>query len=180
MAHDRAQWARRHEAARAWQPRRIRLLLVSEAPPDDPARDFYFAGDDHGDALFEAVGEVLLERAPGAGDRETALRELRRRGVFVVPLFDGSARARPVADYVTALALRVQDLAPEHVVLIGRATTDAAAKPLAQAGAPVVPVRVSAPSDADPAAFRREFRQALVRAGVEKLIRPLPASKARG
>jgi hypothetical protein len=54
---------------------------------------------------------------------------------------------------------------------------DAAQRALAKAGLPVVDVRVPAPSDGQEVEFRQALRQALVRAGLEKLIRPRSAAK---
>jgi len=46
------------------------------------------------------------------------------------------------------------------------------------AGVPVVDVRIPFPVPDHPEIFRQKFRQALVRGGLEKLIRPLPTPKA--
>lgn len=75
------------------------------------------------------------------------------------------------------LAIRIQDLAAEHVIPIGARLRDAVAKRLEAAGVPVVPRPVPAPvRDADPD-FARPLRTALVHAGLDSLIRPLPAAR---
>jgi hypothetical protein len=177
MPSERQARASRREAARQWQPKRIRLLLVTEGPPRDSGRGFYLEHEREPDPLFQQVCEVLFEASPP--DPVVGLKELRRRGVFAIELIEAPEPRRPMADYVTALALRLEELAPEHVVLVGAGTYDAAHAPLARAGVPVVGVRVPFAAAGSDAAFRREFRRAVVRAGLEQLIRPLKASGAK-
>ena len=47
---------------------------------------------------------------------------------------------------------------------------------MTRAGLPVMDVKVPFPGAGHDVEFRQKFRQALVRAGLEKLIRPLPKS----
>src|SRR5262249_52401005 len=76
---------RRQAAATKYQPNRIKLLLVAEGPPDDLSRSFYFEqGDD--DGLFEHVARILFEEPPRPGDKAIYLKELKRRGVFLIDL----------------------------------------------------------------------------------------------
>lgn len=177
MPSERQALASRREAARRWQPKKIRLLLVAEGPPREPGGGFYLEAEREFEPLFRQLCEVLFEAAPP--DKVAGLKELRRRGVFVAELIESAEPRRPMADYVTALALRLQDLAPEHVVLVGAGVDDAAHKPLARAGVPVVDVRVPFAPSGSEAAFRRELRRALVRAGLEALIRPLGRAKPK-
>jgi hypothetical protein len=167
---------RRRAAAAAYRPNRVRLLLISDSPPADPARYFYFDGGDD-DPLFHAVATVLFEESP-VGVRAPWLKELRRRGVFSIELKpDAARRDEPLAPYVAPLLLNLDPLAPEAIVLVGADVFDAAQRALAKAGLPVVDVRVPAPSDGQEVEFRQALRQALVRAGLEKLIRPRSAAK---
>ncbi|HET7224526.1 MAG TPA: hypothetical protein VFK69_02340 [Candidatus Eisenbacteria bacterium] len=177
MPSERQALAGRREAARRWQPKKIRLLLVAEGPPRDPGRGFYLEQEREPDPLFQQVCEVLFEASPP--DKVAGLKELRRRGVFALELIEAPEPRRPMADYVTALALKLEELAPAHVVLVGAGTYDAAHGPLARAGVPVVGVRVPFAASGSDAAFRREFRRAVVRAGLEQLIRPLKAPGAK-
>src|SRR6185503_13396991 len=62
-------WNRRRTAAKKYQPNRVRLLLVAEAPPAEESLYFYF--EDHGsrEALFDEVCAVLFEET-AAGNKE--------------------------------------------------------------------------------------------------------------
>ena len=167
-------WLRRQAAARIHQPKKIRLLILGESPSADD-RWFYYTGADSMDAMFEAVCEVLLEQKP-TGEKEPYLKELKRRGVFYVELKPDASRVdEKLAGYVPPLLINLGILAPEHIVLVGPDVYEAAYKPLAKAGLPVVDVRVPEPGHA--VEFRQKMRQALVRADLEKLIRPRPAPK---
>ena len=54
---------------------------------------------------------------------------------------------------------------------------DAAYSKMSEAGLPVVDVRIPHLEPDRPETFRQKLRQALVRADLEKLIRPLPTPK---
>jgi hypothetical protein len=172
-----AAWNRRREAARKYRPNRIRLLVVAESPPAEPERYFYFEDADSHDELFDALCEVLFEAAP-AGEKAPYLKELKRRGVYVTELKPDAPRdGESLAPYIAPFALNLYDLAPERIVLVS-ADVYAAYGPLKKDGHPVVDVRIPAPSAKDGVKFRQAFRQALVRAELEKLIRKPPAPKA--
>jgi len=170
-----AAWTRRKAVARPYQPKRIRLLVVAEAPPADEERYFYFEGAATTDPLFEEVCAVLFEARP-AGDKAPYLRELRRRGVFVIEAMPDLAGAdRPLGPYVAPLLLNLDTLAPEKIILVTARVYDAVhpqAKKL-----PVVDVRIPFGASPDQPEFRQAFRRALVRAGLERLIRPVRVSR---
>lgn len=171
-------WTRRRTAARKYQPNRVRLLLVAESPPGDESLYFYFEDPHSGDPLFREVCEVLLEQAPP--DKATALKELRRRGVFATELKPDGPRAKEsLAAYVMPFLLNLGPLAPERIILIGGDVYDVLHPALTKAKLPVVDLRVPSPTTRDPVEFRQTLRQALVRADLEKLIRPLPKPKPR-
>jgi len=164
--------AAREELARRWRPRRIRLLLIAAATPEDPAHDFYsLDAGASADPLFAGVAHVLFE-TDRVGDRESALRALRRRGVFVT--YASPSRDVRLADSVPWLPLRLDELAAGRIVLVGSELWDAAHASLVAAGAPLVDKRVPEPAPGHRVEFARELRTALVRAGLENLIRPLP------
>lgn len=176
MAKPNPGWLRRQAAARKHQPKRIRLLLLAEAPPDEE-RFFYAEAEGNVEPLFEQVGEVLFE-APPTGEKTRLLKELRRRGVFVAELKpDGPRGEEALEPYVAPLLINLTTLSPEKIVAIGDAYAAARAS-LEKAGFPIVDVKVPAPSPGKEMEFRQALRQALVRADLEKLIRPLP--KPRG
>lgn len=164
-------WERRKLAARKHRPATIRLLLVSDAPPGDEDRYFYFEHEGAADPLFDAVAAVIFEERPDV-DRGTLLKELKRRGVFVIELKPDAPRAgEDLAPYADWLALTIDALAPERIVLVSSAVAKAAGTRLAAAGLPVDPDATPDPAE-DAVGFRRELRAALVRAGLERLIRP--------
>jgi hypothetical protein len=168
---------RRQEAARTYRPKTIRLLLVAESPPDDESRYFYFEGGETTDELFEQIAAVLFEGPPD-GDKTPRLKELRRRGVFVVELKpDATAGGGALSTCVGPFLLNLETLAPAHIVLIGSDVHGALHTAIAKAGLPLVDVRVPSASSEHEAEFRRTLRQALVRAGLENLIRPLRPAK---
>jgi hypothetical protein len=173
----RQAWARRKAAASVYQPKRVRLLLVAESPPADDRAYFYFADESASDPLFEEVCGVLFEAKP-AGNTTACLKELRRRGIFVVELKPDAPRAdEALSGYVGPLLLNLDALSPEKIVLISADVYAAAFREMASAGLPVVDMKIPFPSAGHEVEFRQAFRQALVRAGLEKMIRPLPAAK---
>jgi hypothetical protein len=169
-------WNRRKMAAQKFRPKRIRVLLVAESPPADLERYFYFEEPGSADPLFEQICEVLFEEKPRLDSKPVYLAQLRRRGVFVVELKPDAPREdEKLEPYVPWLALTLDPLAPQRVVLIGDAYGAARAK-LVDAGFQVVDIKVPAPTAGKEAAYRQELRTALVRGDLESLIRPLPAS----
>jgi hypothetical protein len=171
------EWTRRRMAAQKYRPNRIRVLLIAESPPEDLSRYFYFEDAGSTDPLFDAVCEVLFEGE--RADKLTGLKELKRRGVYVVELKPDSPRGESkLAPYVPPFLINLETLAPETIVTIGDAY-DAAFRAIEKAKLPVVDVKVPDPAAGDLASFRNKLRQALVRGGLEKLIKPLSPS-ARG
>jgi hypothetical protein len=163
------EWLRRQAAARAHQPKQIKLLVLGESPP---AGGSWFYAPGEMDPMFVQLCTVLFEEEP-AGEKEPYLKELKRRGVFYAELKpDAPRQHEKLADYTAPLTINLGILAPEHLVLVGAEVYQAAYRPLEKAGLPVVDVRVPDPEQA--AEFRQKFRQALVRAELEKLIRPRP------
>lgn len=163
---------RRRAAAASHQPKPIRLLLVAESPPEELDRYFYFDGPEL-DPLFEGVCEVLFEEKPDPGRASDYLKQLRRRGLFAIELRpDGTDLGAKQQDSVGWLVIRCEDLQAEHIVLVGTAVYRAAYPALAKADLPVVDVKVDFPSTDRQSEFRRQLRTALVKAGLENLIRP--------
>jgi hypothetical protein len=165
--------ARRATAAAKYQPKRMRLLIAAESPPENEATYFYFEDPAARDELFSEITEVLFEASSGT-EKVSYLKELRRRGVFVVELKpDAPRHDEPLGPYVPPFLINAGTLAPEHIILVGPAVYDAAYGAMEKAGLPVVDVRVPTPSSGREVTFRQSFRQALVRADLEKMIRPL-------
>jgi len=177
MSQPNEAWNRRKAAARKYQPKRIRLLLVAESPPADESRYFYFEDAESAEPLFEEVCGVLFEDTPRP-DKGASLKELRRRGVFLVDLKpDAPRRAEPLGPYWGPFMLNLGPLAPEKIVLLTVDVYDALHSVMKKAGLPVVDLRIPFAPAGEQTHFRQKVRQALVRADLEKLIRPLPVPK---
>src|SRR2546426_8333734 len=169
-------WRRRESGARKYQPRRIRLLLIAESPTAD--QGFFYAEAGPPNLLFQEVCQVLFEATPGE-EKVPFLKELRRRGIFLVDLKpDAPRRSEALGPYVGPLLINLGTLGAEGVILVHEEVYDAAHAKMEAAGVPVVDVRIPFPVPDQPEIFRQKFRQALVHGGLEKLIRPLPTPKA--
>ncbi len=158
---------RRTAAARRYQPSRIRLLLVAQAPPEADDRYFYFPDVAQHDWLFRAVVQALLPGVELTRDNKSALLEqLRDGGVFLIDLKpdpivnsrDSLAELRP---HVPALLQRIAELGPERIILIKTDVYDAVYTALAVAGLPVSKVRIPFPSHGQQEKFRVAFGRAL-------------------
>jgi hypothetical protein len=137
---------RRQEAARTYRPKTIRLLLVAESPPEDENRYFYFEGDETTEPLFDQVSAVLFEDASG-GDKASRLKELRRRGVFLVELKPDAPTHQGAAwdSYVAPFLLNLETMRPAHIVVIGSQAHAAMHGALEKAELPLVDVQVPSP-----------------------------------
>jgi hypothetical protein len=153
---------RRSAAARRWQPDRIELLLVAEAPPSALDRYFYFEDVSTHDSLFRHVVEGVLGEKP-TRDKPPYLEALRERGVFLVDLSVDPFRHRREAlpRGVHDLVRRATALQPRHVVLIATGVYDTAYGPLQRAGLPVVDARLPFPGSGQQRRFLEGFRAVL-------------------
>jgi hypothetical protein len=154
---------RRRWAAEQYQPDKVDLLLVSEAPPDALDRYFYFERVREQDSLFRYVCRVLLDREPSREGKEQLLAELRDRGVFLIDLKETPVDGTPLATYVPALIERCRELAPRRVVLIKATVYDAAYHHLKAAGLPVSEVRVPFPGSGRQRQFVEAFSRAVAK-----------------
>src|SRR2546423_1064164 len=109
---------RRERAARKYRPRRVKLLLVAEAPPSALDRYFYFEDVREHDSLFRYVAQVLLKTQPTREAKRELLSRLRDRGVFLIDLKQEPVKGGALSDEVPELIRRVRRLNPEKVVLI--------------------------------------------------------------
>ncbi|MBN7371097.1 hypothetical protein I3U62_08085 [Mycobacteroides abscessus subsp. abscessus] len=158
---------RRAAAARQYQPDRIRLLLVAQAPPEADDRYFYFPDVAQHDWLFWAVVRALLPDAGLTRDNKAALLEqLRDCGVFLIdlkpdPIVNSRASLSELVPHVPALLGRIAELEPERIILIKADVYDAAYTALAAAGMPVSTVRIPFPSSGRQTEFTAAFGRAL-------------------
>jgi hypothetical protein len=137
---------RREAAARRWQPKNIRLLLVDEAPPSAPDRYFYFDDVETHDSLFRYVVRGVLGVEPSR-DKRPLLAELRDAGVFLVDVSAEPFRGRRdmLPRCLPEFVRRVRRMNPEHVLLIGAPLYDTAYRDLVEAGLPVIEARLPYP-----------------------------------
>ena len=169
-------WLKRDQAAEKFRPKRIRLLLVGESPESEE-RFFYAEGAGSVDERFAQVAEVLFEARPGE-DKTPFLKELRRRGFFYVDLKpDAPRQGESLAPYVGPFLINLGTLPAERIVILDPDVYDALFSKMSEAGLPVIDVRIPHLDPDRPETFRQKLRQALVRADLEKLIRPLPIPK---
>ena len=159
--------ARRAKAAARYRPRKVRLLLIAEAPPESEERYFYFDDVKAQDSLFRYVVRGILGYTPDRSSKASALSALKDRGVFLIdaseqPLDGGVLKADAIE-----LIRRCEALQPEHVILIKVNVYDDLLVPLKAAGLPIVDVRMPFPGSGQQKRFEAAFKEALAMAGWE-------------
>lgn len=160
--------AKRHAAAAAYQPKKIRLLLIAEAPPCALDRYFYFEDVDQHDWLFRYVWEGLMGAKPDREHKAAHLAALKTAGVFLIDLHEDNisqptlAQLRP---HVPGLVERARKLTPDAIILIKSVVHDAAYDALKAAGLPVIDARIPFPASGQQQKFLEGFRRAATDAG---------------
>ncbi|WP_078315386.1 hypothetical protein [Mycobacterium sp. D16Q16] len=153
---------RRAAAARQYQPDKVRLLLVAQAPPDAAGRYFYFTDVPTQDTLFRSVARAILPGTePTRDNKASLLAQLREQGVFLVDLKPDPADGSDLVPYVPALLDRIAELEPDRIILIKVDVYDAAYPALAAAGLSVSKVRIPFPSSGRQKEFAAAFGRAL-------------------
>lgn len=155
--------AKRHAAAEKYKPKKVRLLLVAEAPPCDTDRYFYFERVDTHDWLFRYAWEGLTGEKPERDAKAEHLTELKRMGVFMIDLHEANVSQPKLAQLVPqvpGLVNRCKALKPERIVLIKSIVHDAAYAALREAGLPVVDARIPFPASGQQKKFLELFREA--------------------
>lgn len=166
----------RHAAVEKYRPKKIRLLLVAEAPPCDTDRYFYFEKVGTHDWLFRYVWEGLTYEKPEREKKPEHLAALKEMGVFLIDLHEANVsqpKLAQLAPEVPGLVKRCKALKPERIVLIKSIVHDAAYAALREAGLPVVDARIPFPSSGQQKKFLTLFREA-----VGEIVTP-SASKPR-
>lgn len=151
---------RRKSSARKYQPERIRMLLVAEAPPAALDRYFYFQDVTVQDSLFRYVVRSVLGKEPTRVTKSALLQELHDQGVFLIDLKDDPSDGRALASHVPDLVTRVTALAPDSVILIKATVYDAAFEALQSQSLPVIDERIPFPGSGR----QRQFEEAMARA----------------
>jgi hypothetical protein len=154
---------RRAEAAERYQPDRVKLLLVAEAPPAATDRYFYFPDVASHDSLFRYVARAILQREPTRSNKTSLLQELRDREVFLIDLKLDPVDGTPLIDCVPDLIERIRQLNPRKIILIKTKVHDAAYEALVNAGLPVDPERIPFPGSGQQKRFEEAFARALAR-----------------
>lgn len=156
--------AKRLAAAEKYRPKKVRLLLVAEAPPCDTERYFYFEDVDRHDWLFRYVWEGLTSEKPERERKAEHLAELKRLGVFMIDLHETNVsqpKLAQLAPEVPGLVNRCKALKPGRIVLIKSIVHDAAYAALLEAGLPVVDARIPFPASGQQKNFLELFREAV-------------------
>ncbi|OKH80003.1 hypothetical protein EB75_21675 [Mycobacterium sp. ST-F2] len=153
---------RRAVAAKQYQPSRVRLLLVAQAPPDADDRYFYFVDVAQHDSLFRAVARAILPQVePTRTNKASLLAQLRDRGIFLIDLKPDPVDGSDLSPYVPALLDRIAELEPERIILIKADVFRVAYPALAAAGLPVSQMRIPFPSSGRQKEFAVTFGRAL-------------------
>ncbi|MBL8887423.1 MAG: hypothetical protein JNK16_12250 [Phycisphaerales bacterium] len=175
--HSKADIAKRAEAAAGFRPRKVRLLLVAEAPPCDTSRYFYFDDVPNHDWLYVYVCRALfgdVEIADLRARKAEYLRALCAFGVFMIDVApDGmsSPKLKQLKPLVPGLIARCAAIKPESIVLIKSSVYDVAFEALRGAGLPVIDERMPFPASGQQPAFLRAFSDAV---GATTLKVPIP------
>lgn len=158
---------RRAAAAKRYEPDRVRLLLVAQAPPEADDRYFYFTNVPTQDTLFRSVARALLPHTePTRTNKAFLLAQLQEQGVFLIdlkpdPIVNSRVSLSELRPHVPVLLDRVAELEPDRIILIKADVYDAAFPALAAADLPVSRVRVPFPSYGQQDKFKVAFGRAL-------------------
>jgi hypothetical protein len=158
-----AEWrAVRDEAASRFKPKRVKLLLIAEAPPSSLDRYFYFPTVRTQDSLFRYVARLTLGTEPTRKNKVELLSSLQRAGVYLMdvspePIRDDT-ELRPL---VPEAVRRAATLRPEHIIIIKAGVFDLMYWPLKEAGMPLVEHRVPFPGSGQQRRFEEAMEQAL-------------------
>ena len=145
-------------AASKYKPKRVRLLLVAEAPPGADDRYFYFEDVREQDSLFREVTKAIVGETPTRHNKPEFLSRLMRKGVFLVDLKLDPVDGTELESYVPDLITRCRELKPDKIILIKVTVFDAAYAPLRDAGLPVIDKRLPFPGSGR----QKEFRDGML------------------
>ncbi|KKU29568.1 MAG: hypothetical protein UX41_C0015G0002 [Candidatus Collierbacteria bacterium GW2011_GWE1_46_18] len=159
----------RRLAAQKYQPEKIRLLLVAEAPPRAEDRYFYFESVDKQDSLFRYVVRCVLNIEPTREGKAEYLSALKEMGIFLIDLVQDPLGPKDklidAAD-LNSLTSRCKTLQPEAIVLVKTTVYDVAFDSLRSVGLPVVDERIPFPGSGQQLRFVSAFTSALEKIGI--------------
>lgn len=160
-----------------WKPQRVSLLLIAESAPDDGGaigsrRYFYDDNLTSKDSLFREVVRALFNHPPlvsGPGGKTPWLERLRADGVYLIDLapapvnYDSrSERAAALARNIEATVSLAIDLEPGGVILIKQNIFELLARPIVEAGLPLLHDDfVPFPGSGQQVRFRERFASAM-------------------
>lgn len=151
-------------ASKKYRPKRVALLIVSDAPPAADNRHFYFDQVTSQDLLFQNVIKAVFGETPSREDKPLWLAELKKSGIYFIEAskepIQGRKDLRPL---LPDLIRRCKRLAPTCILLVKATTYDLACAGLLKAGLPVIDAKIPSPAAGQQARFQREFRKALAR-----------------
>lgn len=155
-------------AAKKYQPDKIKLLLIAEAPPKSEDRYFYYENVTEQDSLFRYVVRCVLNTEPIRDQKAEQLNALKNAGVFLIdsvtiPLQKGEK----LKDFINkdSLVSRCQNLNPQAIVLIKANVYDEVFDALKNEGLPVVDERIPFPGSGQQTRFVNSFNSALRKIG---------------
>ena len=172
MKPDSAAREKRDAASAKYKPKRVRLLLVAEAPPCTTDRYFYFEDVAEHDSLFRYVYRGLFGETPTREAKADHLARMRGAGVYLIdvseePIADG-AKVRLTTDQLAEVVPRCRALKPEAIILIKSNVYDLTHRSLADAGFKVADVRMPFPASGQQKKFETLFASALAQVGFQR------------
>jgi hypothetical protein len=167
-----------------WKPEGVRLLLIAESAPgnggDIANRRFFY--DDNltsKDGLFREVVRALYddpELVSGPKAKTPWLEKLKADGVFLIDLatvpvneFGAADRAAALERNIDETVAEARKLDPEGVVLVKHNVFELLARPIRDAGLPLLhDVMIPFPGSGQQKRFRERFSYALARLKVAR------------
>ncbi len=137
----------RRTSAERFRPDRIKTLFVAEAPPESEDRYFYFPWSHSNDWLWLGMMKAIYpgEFGPTAQERlckEAWLERFREDGFFLIDLSEipiplkstTSQRLKILREAEPNAFARIDELAPERIILVKKTVFDVLAEPLKSSG----------------------------------------------
>ncbi|MBA3807963.1 MAG: hypothetical protein H0X28_06190 [Solirubrobacterales bacterium] len=152
----------REASAAKYRPEVVELLLIAEAPPSSLDRYFYFEEVPEQDSLFRHVVRAVLAIEPSRAEKESELRSLADRGVFLIDLKpEPKEPGDNLEFYVPDLVARAAALTPRQIITIKANVCDLTQPALRAAGLDVVDQRVPFPGSGQQLRFLEAMGTAL-------------------
>jgi len=163
------------EAQEKYKPKKIKYLLIAEAPPENLDRFFYYSDVRKADCLFLGIMEALypsekqhlLQRNPDL--KEKLLLKFMGEGFYLIDLFDfpRSFYSKISSEITDHLIKKVKQLSTieTKVIIIKADVYDAVYSILSQNRINVIDKKIYFPSCSRQPEFQKQFKEALQEAG---------------